>query len=96
MTADIPFNLRLIAEGASGTDAMPAGAREMDNTYGENGYGGPAPPPGSGPHPYVATVYALNVEKLSLPKDVSLARFLREIDGKVIGEASVTGYFERK
>jgi phosphatidylethanolamine-binding protein (PEBP) family uncharacterized protein len=60
------------------------------------GYGGPAPPPGSGQHPYVATLYALNVDSLNLGVDCSLRQFEKAMDGKVIAEAVVTGYYERK
>jgi Raf kinase inhibitor-like YbhB/YbcL family protein len=96
LVIDIPFNVRELTEGASRSARMPKGAREIQNTYGEQGYGGPAPPAGSGPHPYVATLYALNVEKLELRGDTSLRLFLRAIEGKVIEEASLTGFYEVK
>lgn len=93
---NIPFSGRGIPEGASRTDALPRGSMELLNTYGEPGYGGPAPPPASGEHPYVATLYALNVESLKLGKDPSLREFLRALEGKVIAEVTMTGYYERK
>jgi Raf kinase inhibitor-like YbhB/YbcL family protein len=93
---DIPFRDRSIPEGASRTENLPRGSRELLNTYGEPGYGGPAPPPGSGSHPYVSTLYALSVEKLKLGKGASLREFLKELEGKVVAEASMTGYYERK
>jgi Raf kinase inhibitor-like YbhB/YbcL family protein len=92
---DIPFRARAIPEGASRTESLPQGSRELDNTYGEPGYGGPAPPPGSGRHPYVATLYALNVATLKLGKHASLREFLRELEGKVVAEVKTTGYYER-
>jgi Raf kinase inhibitor-like YbhB/YbcL family protein len=96
LVIDIPFRARGIPEGASRTEKLPQGCAELSSTYRELGYGGPAPPPGSGSHPYVATVYALNVESLSLGKDTSLGEFRRAIEGKVIAEAEMTGYYERK
>jgi len=93
---NIPFKERTIREGSSMTSTLPSGSREMMNSYGELGYGGPAPPPGSGSHPYVTTLYALNVESIALGKNASLREFLRSIEGKVIAEAGMTGYFERK
>jgi Raf kinase inhibitor-like YbhB/YbcL family protein len=92
---DIPFNERSIPEGASRTHALPRGAKELLNTGGQLGYEGPYPPPGSGLHPYVATVYALNVSSLNLPTETNLRQFLRAIEGKVIEEATVAGKFER-
>ena len=92
---NIPFHARAIAEGSSRTERLPAGSRELKNSFNELGYGGPAPPPGSGAHPYVATLYALNVEALSLAPDTLLSKFLRELEGKVIAEAEMRGYHER-
>jgi Raf kinase inhibitor-like YbhB/YbcL family protein len=93
---DIPFQERSLAEGASGSAKLPASAKELLNTYNEIGYGGPAPPKGSGSHPYVATLYALDTPSLDLPKDTLLSTFLRAVEGKTIAEASMTGYHERK
>jgi len=93
---DIPFRERSLPEGASRSHLLPQGALELLNTYDELGYGGPAPPKGSGVHPYVATLYALNVPSLGLQKETPLSRFLRAIEGKVIAEVSSTGTFEQK
>ena len=92
---NIPFRDRKIVEGASRTGLMPPGSRELMNSFDELGYGGPAPPRGSGTHPYVATLYALNAEKLELGTTTPLSKFLRVIEGKVIAEATVTGLYER-
>ena len=74
---------------------MPAGVKELYNTYGEPGYGGPEPPKGSGPHPYVVTVYALNVPSLNLPQNTTLPAFLKALEGKVAASATTTGIYER-
>src|SRR5512143_4119635 len=59
--AGIPPEFPGFAEGASlNPRLLPAGAIETVNTYGEPGYGGPAPPGGAGPHDYVMSVYALS------------------------------------
>ncbi len=95
MVINMPFRFRSLPEGASRGSGLPAGAREMRNSFGELGYGGPAPPKGSGSHPYVATLYALNVESLDLPGDATLRQFERAIEGKVAAEEKSTGYFGR-
>lgn len=92
---NIPFNTRKLVEGASRSNSLPGGAKELLNSYNELGYGGPAPPRGSGQHPYVATVYALNIGSLKLGVSVSLNQFMNAIEGKVIAEASMTGHYER-
>lgn len=95
IVVNIPFRERRIVEGASRTKSLPAGARELMNTFGELGYGGPAPPKGSGRHPYVATLYALNADSLDLGVNTSLRQFEKAMEGKVIAEAGSTGYYER-
>ncbi len=92
---NIPFNARKLVEGASRGHSLPPGAKELLNSYNELGYGGPAPPRGSGQHPYVATVYALNIDSLKLGVSISLNQFMNAIEGKVIAEVSMTGFYER-
>ncbi len=91
---NIPKDITALTEGSSGK-TMPKGSKELFNTYGSLGYGGPEPPKGSGAHPYVTTLYALNVEKLDLPEKSSLSTFQKILEGKVIATAKTIGYFER-
>lgn len=93
---NIPFRERKVVEGSSRTGEMPQGSLELYNSYRALGYGGPAPPRGSGPHPYVATLYALNVESLTVRRDATLNEFLRAIEGKIIDQATMKGYFEQE
>jgi len=94
LVVNIPPNVRMIEEGAS-KKKMPSGSTELKNSFGDIGYGGPQPPKGTGEHPYVVTLYALNVEKLDLGANVSLSAFKKAIEGKVIGTASITGKYGR-
>ena len=91
---NIPKNVTSLAEGASGR-LMPPGTKELNNSYGETGYGGPQPPKGSGPHPYVVAVYALAVDRLDLTENATLAGFLKALEGNVISSATITGIYER-
>lgn len=93
---NIQFRERTLVEGASRTNSLPAGAKELMNSFNALGYGGPAPPKGSGVHPYVATLYALNVETINLGVNTTLRQFEKAIEGKAIAESSVTGFYERK
>lgn len=94
MVINIPAATISLEEGAS-RKKMPAGCQELSNSYGDKGYGGPHPPRGSGRHPYVVTVYALNVEKVELDAQPSLNAFKQAIQGKVLGEAKLTGYYQQ-
>ncbi len=94
LVINIPAHTTSLEEGAS-TKKMPPGAMEPKNSFGQIGYGGPQPPKGSGEHPYVVTLYALNVEKLDLGVNPSLAAFKKALEGKIIQSASITGKYER-
>jgi Raf kinase inhibitor-like YbhB/YbcL family protein len=94
LVIDIPAQVASIEEGAS-KKKMPKGSVELKNSFGDVGYGGPQPPKGTGDHPYVVTLYSLNVEKLDLVANTSLSGFKKAIEGKVIGSRSITGIFGR-
>ncbi len=92
---NIHANITEIVEGASNTNKIPAGSKELNNTFGLVGYGGPQPPRGSGLHKYEVTIYALDVEKLELDKHTSLTTFRKAIEGIIIATAKTVGLFER-
>jgi hypothetical protein len=91
---NIPPQVTGLEEGVS-KKKMPLGTMELKNSWGDIGYGGPEPPPGSGEHSYVITIYALNVEKLDLKPDTSLPKFEQALKGKVVSSASLTGFYSR-
>lgn len=84
-----------IPEGASGTNKIPPGAKELVNTAGYVGYGGPAAPSGTGPHGYEIMVYALNVDRVDLSGYITESQLESALQGKIIGSAKTTGIFER-
>jgi len=94
LVIDIPSLVTSIEEGAS-KKKMPKGSVELKNSWGDIGYGGPQPPKGTGDHPYVVSLYALNVERLDLGANTSLSAFKKALEGKVIGSASITGKYGR-
>jgi Raf kinase inhibitor-like YbhB/YbcL family protein len=53
--------------------AVPAGAREGENSFGEEGYGAPCPPEGDAPHRYAFTLYALRAGREPEPGAVRAA-----------------------
>ncbi len=89
LVINIPPEAASLEEGAS-LKKMPAGARELKNSFGDLGYGGPQPPRGTGDHPYVVTLYALNVAQLDLPVGTGLTTFQKALDGKVLAQAAIT------
>ncbi len=93
LVVNIPADATSLEEGAS--RQMPKGTKELYNTYGSLGYGGPEPPVGSGPHPYEVTLYALNVASVEISPNATLGAFTRELEGKILASAKITGIYER-
>ncbi|MCK9375352.1 MAG: YbhB/YbcL family Raf kinase inhibitor-like protein [Syntrophobacterales bacterium] len=94
LVIDLPQDAASLPQGASGR-SMPQGAVELKNSFGKVGYGGPQPPPGSGDHPYVFTLYALSVPKVEVSQNTNLAGFKQALEGKILATATITGYFGR-
>jgi len=94
---DIPAGVTSLPAGAGGEGGArrPAGALQLKNDGGFHGYLGAAPPPGHGPHRYVVTVYALDVESLGLDTGFSPAKLEAKLSPHVLGRATLTGIFER-
>jgi len=94
LAINIPPQVTSLEEGAS-RKKMDPGSVELKNSFGDIGYGGPQPPKGTGDHPYITTLYAVNAEKLDLGANTSLSAFKKAIEGKVIESGSITGMFGR-
>jgi Raf kinase inhibitor-like YbhB/YbcL family protein len=59
------------------------------------GYTGPCPPQGGGDHRYFFTLYALDVETLSLPSSTRRAALEAALEGHVLGTAVLMGKYRR-
>jgi len=62
-----------VTELERGADPLPEGAFCVRNDYGDQNYGGAAPPPGDRPHRYVFAVHALDVDSLDVGPDATPA-----------------------
>jgi Raf kinase inhibitor-like YbhB/YbcL family protein len=78
-----------VPEGA--VDAVVHGT----NSFGNQGYNGPAPPPGHGPHHYYFWVYALR-EDLDLEPGLSRRELLERIEDHVIEQARFVGTYSNE
>jgi Raf kinase inhibitor-like YbhB/YbcL family protein len=94
---DIPASATGLPRGAgqAGGEQLPQGAKQGRTDFGSHEYGGAAPPPGHGPHRYIFTLYALNVDKLDVPADASAAYVGFMIHFAKLGEAKTTAVFGR-
>ena len=81
---NIPANTTEIAQGG------PIPGEELENDFGQKGYGGPAPP--SGTHRYFFRVYALDIEKL---KSVDKKKFIDNVKEHTIETAEIIGLYKK-
>lgn len=93
--ANIPANVTELAAGASG-DGLPASAVEGRTDFGEPGYGGAAPPPGHGPHRYIFTVFAVDVDSLPVTPEDSGAKYGFNLHFHTLAKASITATYENE
>lgn len=73
---------------------MPAGAVQARSDFGNEGYGGPCPPPGK-PHRYFFRLYAMPVAKLNVPPDATATIISSYADATALGKAQLMGTFGR-
>ena len=92
---DIPATSTGLPGGAGVTAALPAGAKQGRNDYGERNFGGACPPTGDRPHHYIFMVHALKVDKLNVPEDASPALIGFNIQNNRLGLAKLTTTYSR-
>lgn len=94
LVINIPEDVLSLPENASGKN-MPSGTKELRNSFGDTGYGGPQPPRGTGEHPYVVSIYALDTKSLDLDQNDDLEKFHQVIQNHILDKAEITGVFEQ-
>ena len=88
--ANIPADVTELKTGGP----VPGGAVEGRTDYGAPGFGGAAPPPGHGPHRYIFTVFAVDVETLDVTPDNSGAVFGFNLHFHTLAKATITATYE--
>jgi len=88
---DLPAGVRALPEGLP--RQLADGARQGRNDFGDLGYGGPCPPPGS-PHHYVFTLYALDA-KLNLPVGATRAQVEAAMQGHILARGEMVALYQR-
>jgi len=91
----IPPSVNTFNEGISGTDKIPKGATELNNSSGVLGYYGPQPPEGTGAHPYTIHLFALNQRIGDFMADVSWDEINIKLTPITIASSKYVGYYGR-
>ncbi len=81
------------ASAALPTGALPDGAVNGANGTGRVGYTGPCPPAADAAHHYVFTLYALDVDSISLPEGATGATLPAAVEGHTLGTATLTALY---
>lgn len=79
-----------------GTTELPEGGGDVtdgQNSFGNSGYNGPAPPEGHGPHHYYFWIYALD-DELGLEPGLDRRALLERIEDHVIEQARLVGTYQ--
>lgn len=92
MVVNVPADVHNLAQGASGTDAMPKGAQELKTDFGQAGFGGACPPPGK-MHRYEFTVYALDTAHMDVPEGAGNAAVGFAIHAHALAQAKITAVY---
>ena len=93
------WNHWLLLDIPAATHALPEKARlgvSGKNDFGRQGYGGPCPPRGHGPHRYFFRLYALDTASLGLREGSKRAALDAALRTHVKGEAVYMGRYERR
>lgn len=90
--ANIPADVSEIPAGGP----VPSGAVEGRTDYGAQGFGGAAPPPGHGPHRYIFTVFAVDVDSLPVTPEDSGAKYGFNLHFHTLAKATLTATYENK
>jgi Raf kinase inhibitor-like YbhB/YbcL family protein len=86
---DVPGDLRALPEGV-------AEYTQGSNDFGNDGYGGPMPPEGHGPHHYFFWLLALDVAPGQLPAGLTMWELLERVEPSVLGMNRLVGTYERR
>jgi hypothetical protein len=92
---NLPADTTDLPSGAGSGGSLPGSAFHVRNDYGEQAYGGAAPPPGDRPHRYFFAVHALDVDALELTPDASPAYVGFNLTFHAIARATIVPTFQQ-
>jgi Raf kinase inhibitor-like YbhB/YbcL family protein len=92
---DVSSETTSLPEGAGGGSGLPRGAIQASNDFGDTGYGGACPPPGSGVHHYQFTLYALGTPQAPFGANATGAALAAYLKEHALASASLVATYSR-
>jgi len=89
---NLPATTTNLTENVAKTESLPDGSKQGQNSFGNIGYNGPAPPPGKA-HRYFFNVFALDAP-LSLDAGADEGSALAAMKGHVLATGHLMGTYE--
>lgn len=93
VVCNIPGEMRSLEQGLPSGEVLENGIVQGSNSWGNTGYGGPAPP--SGKHRYFFTIYALD-DPLTVQPGATADQLRTAMEGRVLAEAQFMGEYTRE
>jgi hypothetical protein len=92
----IPADVTSVPEGLPQEKKLktPPGVMQGQNSFGDVGYGGPAPPPGHGTHHYHFHLYALD-KPLEVQPGLDNKSLIASLTGHILDEGDLVGTYQR-
>lgn len=91
---NVPPQVNRLPEAVPQGDLLSWGAEQGRNDFGDDGYGGPCPPPGV-PHRYYFRLSALS-DTLALQPGASVSEVNQAMQGKLLGVSETMGRYARQ
>lgn len=91
---NIPAKIRELSHGLPHEETLEDGILQGRNDFGKIGYGGPCPPKGHGQHAYHFRLFALSTS-LPLPPGASKKEVLKAMEGSILAETEIEGFYKR-
>lgn len=94
---NIPSEIRRLPADAGNVNLSLAPKKSIQSMtdFGKQGYGGACPPKGSGPHRYIFTVFALDIESLPLDTSVTAAMVGFHLNQHAMDKTQLTVIYSR-
>ena len=94
---NIPANIHALEKDAGDLKEghAPEGSVQNTTDFGSKGFGGACPPKGSEAHHYHFKVYALDTEKIELPKNATAAMLGFNLNAHKLAEAEIIATYQR-